>query len=61
MFATGSDILFSVAVISDVVNKNFQLFLKELMPILERSLARKFMDVGNSIVKPFTCTQLFPL
>ncbi|XP_045470422.1 uncharacterized protein LOC123677769 [Harmonia axyridis] len=46
--------------INDVVNKNLEMFLKELMPIVEKGLSRKFMEVGNNIIQPFTCSQLFP-
>ncbi|XP_044750396.1 uncharacterized protein LOC123310800 [Coccinella septempunctata] len=54
----GDDKLLSF--ISEVVNRNLQMFLKELMPILEKGLARKFMEVGNNVVEQFTCRQLVP-
>ncbi|KAJ8956819.1 hypothetical protein NQ318_014233 [Aromia moschata] len=46
--------------INDVVNKNFHLFLKELMPIIENALSSVFLETANAIVESFTYGQLFP-
>ncbi|CAH1176098.1 unnamed protein product [Phaedon cochleariae] len=49
-----------LGMINDVVNKNFDMFLKELMPIIEKSLASVFKDTANAITQSFTYNQLFP-
>lgn len=49
-----------VAMINDVVNKNFDVFLKELMPGIENALASVFQQTGNAIVGSFPYNQLFP-
>ncbi|KAG5880990.1 hypothetical protein JTB14_018000 [Gonioctena quinquepunctata] len=49
-----------LGMINDVVNKNFDLFLKELMPIIEKSLASVFKDTANAIVQSYSYKQLFP-
>ncbi|XP_023025365.2 circadian clock-controlled protein daywake [Leptinotarsa decemlineata] len=49
-----------LGMINDVVNKNFDMFLKELMPIIERSLASEFKNTANAVVESFTYKQLFP-
>lgn len=46
--------------VNDVVNKNLDMFIKELMPTIDKALQKKFLEVGNSIVEPFTLDQLFP-
>ena len=47
-------------VINNAINSNFESFIKELNPLIEKALSSAFMDIGNSIVKPFTYDQLFP-
>ncbi|RZC39114.1 JHBP domain containing protein [Asbolus verrucosus] len=49
-----------LGVLNDVINKNLDAFLKELMPIVEKALAAKFLEIANDIVAPFTFDQLFP-
>lgn len=52
--------LFSVGMVNDVVNRSFDVFLKELMPVIEKALSKVFMDTANAIVESFTYKQLFP-
>ncbi|XP_058803118.1 circadian clock-controlled protein daywake [Phymastichus coffea] len=47
-------------VINNAINSNFDAFIKELQPLIEKALSSAFMDIGNSIVRPFTYDQLFP-
>ncbi|GLV39161.1 uncharacterized protein CBL_06212 [Carabus blaptoides fortunei] len=47
-------------IVNDTINKNFDAFLKELLPVIERSLASVFLKIANSIVSPYTFAQLFP-
>ncbi|VEN64687.1 unnamed protein product [Callosobruchus maculatus] len=49
-----------LGMINDVVNKNFDAFVKELMPVIEKGLACKFKETANAIVESFTYKQLFP-
>ncbi|KAF5296798.1 hypothetical protein FQA39_LY12316 [Lamprigera yunnana] len=46
--------------INDVINKNFDAFLLELMPVIERSLTAAFLEIANAIVAPYTFKQLYP-
>ncbi|XP_015109264.1 protein takeout [Diachasma alloeum] len=48
-------------VVNNAINNNFDAFLKELMPVVERALGRAFRDIGQTIVNQFTYDQLFPL
>lgn len=52
--------IFAGDVVNDTINKNFDAFLKELLPVIERSLAAVFLKISNSIVSPYTFDQLFP-
>lgn len=47
-------------VVNNAINSNFDSFIKELQPLIEKALSSAFMDIGNSIVRPFTYDQLFP-
>ncbi|XP_050309870.1 circadian clock-controlled protein daywake-like [Anthonomus grandis grandis] len=49
-----------LAMINDVVNRNLDVFLKELMPVIEKALASVFQNTGNVIVGSFPFSQLFP-
>lgn len=43
-----------------VINENSQLFLQEISPVLERSLADLFTEMANKITSKFTYKELFP-
>ncbi|KAG7200229.1 hypothetical protein KM043_017706 [Ampulex compressa] len=45
---------------NQILNANSALFLDEIRPILESSLADLFTDVTNKITKSFTYNELFP-
>ncbi|KAL1490576.1 hypothetical protein ABEB36_013246 [Hypothenemus hampei] len=49
-----------LAMINDVVNRNFDVFLHELMPVIERALAITFQQTGNAIVDSYPYNVLFP-
>lgn len=46
---------------NEVVNENSDLFLAEIIPSLEVSLAEKFTNIANIITKSFTYEELFPV
>lgn len=45
---------------NEVVRENADLFVNEIKPVLESSLAQKFTDIANSITQRFTYDELFP-
>lgn len=51
---------FLVAMINDVVNKSWDVFIKELLPIIEKALSNVFMETGNAIVDAYPFDVLFP-
>ncbi|XP_012275262.1 uncharacterized protein LOC105696952 [Orussus abietinus] len=46
---------------NEILNANSALFLEEVKPVLETSLADLFTDVANKIVTTFTYDELFPI
>ncbi|KAJ8953214.1 hypothetical protein NQ314_007379 [Rhamnusium bicolor] len=44
----------------DVINDNTDLFVNEIRPAVENSLAEIFTNVANIITKSFTYDELFP-
>ncbi|KAL0101160.1 hypothetical protein PUN28_018781 [Cardiocondyla obscurior] len=47
-------------VINMAINSNFDLFMKEFLPLVERALSDAFQHIAGNIVKQFTFAQLFP-
>ncbi|KRT83899.1 hemolymph juvenile hormone-binding protein [Oryctes borbonicus] len=45
---------------NDILSQNSELFLNEIRPNLEASLAEKFTDIANKITLRFTYNELFP-
>ncbi|GJQ84868.1 hypothetical protein Trydic_g488 [Trypoxylus dichotomus] len=45
---------------NDILSENSELFLNEIRPNLETSLAEKFTDIANKITLRFTYNELFP-
>lgn len=45
---------------NDIVNENSDLFINEIKPVLENSLADKFTEIANKITLKFTYKELFP-
>lgn len=43
-----------------IINDNYKIFLDELVPGLEDSLARIFADIVNTILKESTYDEMFP-
>jgi Haemolymph juvenile hormone binding protein (JHBP) len=43
-----------------LINDNYKIFLDELVPGLEVSLARIFADIVNTILKDSTYDEMFP-
>ncbi|XP_017780980.1 PREDICTED: uncharacterized protein LOC108565842 [Nicrophorus vespilloides] len=47
-------------VINDIINKNLSVFVKEILPFIEKALAKNLITTGNQIIEPYTIEQLFP-
>lgn len=47
-------------VVNSAINNNFDVFLNELLPIVEKALSEAFRDIAGSIVEQFSYAQLFP-
>ncbi|XP_055375813.1 protein takeout [Condylostylus longicornis] len=45
---------------NQVINNNQDLYLSEIIPGLEKSLAKKFLDIANDITKHATYDEMFP-
>lgn len=48
-------------VINQTINNNFDIYNKEIMPLVERALTKYFTKVSNNIIGQFTKEQLFPV
>lgn len=48
-------------IVGQVINENFEVVSQDLIPLIEKSLARIFKRSGNKILERFTMEQLFPL
>lgn len=46
--------------VNSAINNNFDLFIKELMPLVEKALSDAFKTIADNIVGQFTFAQLFP-
>ncbi|XP_043462755.1 circadian clock-controlled protein daywake-like [Leptopilina heterotoma] len=47
-------------VVNNAINNNFESFIRELQPLIEKALSEALLEISNSIVRPFTFKQLFP-
>lgn len=47
-------------VINSAINSNFDLFMKELLPLVEKALSDAFQNIADNIIQQFTFAQLFP-
>ncbi|XP_029169773.1 circadian clock-controlled protein [Nylanderia fulva] len=47
-------------VVNSAINNNFDLFLKELSPLVEMALSDAFQQIADNIVQQFSFAQLFP-
>lgn len=48
-------------VINNAINSNFDAFLAEMQPLIEKALSDAFREIANGIVSNFTYEQLFPI
>ncbi|XP_043274348.1 protein takeout [Venturia canescens] len=48
-------------VVNNAINANFDAFVQELLPLIEKALSDFFLKLGNNIVTPFAFDQLFPV
>ncbi|XP_015173973.1 PREDICTED: circadian clock-controlled protein-like [Polistes dominula] len=48
-------------VINNAINSNFDAFLGEMQPLIEKALSDAFREIANGIISNFTYEQLFPL
>lgn len=51
---------FSDYVLNYTVNKHFDAFAEELLPLIEESMAIAVLNVANNIVQGYSFRQLFP-
>ncbi|XP_063934870.1 protein takeout-like [Zophobas morio] len=49
-----------LGLMNDVINKNLDAFLQELMPVIDKALGHTFLQIANDIVSRWTLNQLFP-
>jgi hypothetical protein len=47
-------------VINSAINNNFDVFLREILPYIEKALSDAFSNITSSIVQQFSFAQLFP-
>ncbi|XP_012219404.1 circadian clock-controlled protein daywake [Linepithema humile] len=47
-------------IVNSTINNNFDLFMKELLPYVEKALSDAFAHISTSIVAQFSAAQLFP-
>jgi uncharacterized membrane protein YheB (UPF0754 family) len=47
-------------IVGQAINQNFDLFSKDLIPLIEKSLSQIFKRTANKILERFTLAQLFP-
>lgn len=47
-------------IINQTINQNFEILSQDIIPLIEKSLARIFKRTGNKILERFTLAQLFP-
>lgn len=47
--------------INDVINNNFDVLSKDIVPLVEKALQKTFKKIGNKIASRYTYSQLFPL
>lgn len=47
-------------IVNSAINNNFTLFLKEILPLVEKALSDAFQNIADNIVQQFTFAQLFP-
>lgn len=58
IFGGGDKVLADI--ISTAINENFEVFSKDLIPLIEKSLSKIFKRTANKILERFTMSQLFP-
>jgi Haemolymph juvenile hormone binding protein (JHBP) len=58
IFGKGDKVLGDI--ISATINQNFEVFSKDLIPLIEKSLSKIFKRTANKILERFTMAQLFP-
>jgi hypothetical protein len=47
-------------VVNTAINNNFDLFMREFLPLVEKALSDAFKDIAENIVQQFSYAQLFP-
>lgn len=47
-------------VVNQAINSNFEIFCREVKPIVEKSLGDQFLAIANKVVNPYTYEQMFP-
>lgn len=47
-------------VVNETINRNFDLFAGEIIPLIEKALAKYFKKVSNNILSRYAADVLFP-
>lgn len=47
-------------VVNETINRNFDLFAAEIIPLIEKALAKYFKKVSNNILSRYPADVLFP-
>ncbi|KMQ95853.1 circadian clock-controlled protein [Lasius niger] len=47
-------------VVNTAINNNFDVFMREFLPLVEKALSDAFKDIAENIVQQFSYAQLFP-
>lgn len=47
-------------VINETINQNFEIFSRDIIPLVEKALEKIFKKISNKIVERYTEEQLFP-
>lgn len=47
--------------INDVINDNFDVLSKDIVPLVEKALQRTFKKIGNKMGGRYTFSELFPV
>lgn len=45
---------------NEIINQNSDIFLSEIVPGLEKSLAKTFLDIANEVLENATFDEMFP-
>lgn len=53
--------IFAGEAINEVINNNFDVLSKDIVPLVQKALQRIFKKMGNTMGSRYTYSELFPL